>query len=278
MIELKRKLPIYPDDDFEDDRLPKKTFSHSQYSSFKKCGRAYEFSYCEGLKIRPRGAMYKGSTIHSGAEFSLTEVIDKKKTPSLDEATSFVADTFEAKKETVEFWDEGETEGAAKDITLKLYRTYHEQGLPKMRPEQVEEPFAIRFGGTPVIGYIDLVDRVKIFDDAGDPGQRVLADLKYSGASWSQDEADREPQFTLYAHATGISKIRVDNLVPLKKGPEFKQKDSIRTTEQVLTLEEDYVSVVDMIMRGVFPMAPIDSWQCTQKWCGFWDRCRGRKR
>lgn len=277
MKELKRKLPVIPAG-FEDPKLPQTTFSHSQYSLFKKCGKAYAFRYCEGMKLQPRGAMFKGSMVHKGAEFSLTSVLETKAAPSLEEARAFVADNFEAEKATVASWDDDENDGVAKDITLRAYGAYHQHGLPKMHPTQVEEGFAIHFGGVPTIGYVDLIDRVKEFDDAGDPGRLVLSDLKYSSASWSQDEADREPQFTLYAKATGVLDIRVDNVVSLKKGPEFKQRSSTRTPTQIAVLEEDYADTADLIRKGVFPMAPIDSWQCTEKWCGYWTMCRGRKR
>lgn len=277
MKKLARKLPVLPEG-FGDPRLPQKTFSHSQYSSFKKCGRAYAYSYVEGIKIPPTGALFKGSVIHKGAESALTSVMEDKKLPSLDEAQSFVAGVFEDEQETVEKWEADEPVGIAKDLTIRAYSTYHAQALPKIHPLQVEDGFAIKFGGAPVIGYIDLVDQVREFNDAGDAGRKVLADLKTGAATWSQDDADREPQFTLYAHATGISNVRVDNIVFLKKGPEFRQRDTVRTKEQVAVLEEDYADVVNMIHKGIFPMAPIDSWQCTEKWCGYWSRCRGRKR
>lgn len=273
----KRRLPVLPPD-FEDPKLPRKVFSPSQYGLYKKCGRAYEFRYPQGIDARPRGAMFKGTTIHKGAEFALQHVIDTKTLPPLEAARAVVADSFEAGKETVERWDEGETVGSAKDTTIRGYTAYHLQALAKMHPEKVEEPFAVKIGTVPVIGYIDLIDRQKEFEDAGDPGRRLVADLKYSSAAWSQADVDSDPQFTVYSIATNLDEVRVDNLVEYKAGPALKQRWARRDAVAKEVLIEDYEQVADFIKRGIFPMAPVDSWQCTEKWCGYWSRCRGRKR
>lgn len=271
----RRHLPVVPDD-FKSPDLPTGLFSSSQYNLYKKCGRAYYFKYVMGYKSPQKALPYKGIMVHKGAEFSLGKKIAKQPA-TLEEAKATVSDAFDAGKDEIESWDDDKTAGSAKDSVLELYTTYHKQALPLMNPREVEKPFAIKHGGTlPVIGFIDLIDTVKLFDDDMDPGVPIVADLKYSGTSWSQADADKDPQFTLYAIAERVDKIRVDNVVPLKKGPVVKQIASTRTVRDKEVLIEDYLETADMIKKGVFPMAPIDHWGCGPKWCDHWHRCRGR--
>lgn len=271
----RRHLPVIPDG-FKDPTLPTGLFSHSQYSAYKKCPRAYAYKYVQGFRSYMKATPYKGIVVHKGAEFSLGKKLIKE-TAALADAKDVVSDAFEHGKEEIETWEEGETEGQAKDKAIDLYTSYHNQGLPLMNPRAVEKAFAIKVGDVPVIGYIDLIDTYKMFDDDGDPGVPIVADLKYSGTSWSQADADKDPQFTLYAMAERVDKIRVDNIVDLKKGPVVKQIASVRTKQDKDVLTEDYVETADLIRRGIFPMAPIDHWGCSEKWCDHWHRCRGRK-
>lgn len=276
MTKSKRHLPVVPDD-FKSPHLPTGLFSHSQYSLYKKCGKAYYFKYVMGFKAPMKAAPYKGIVIHDGAEFSLGKKKEKIAV-SLEEAKAVVSDSFDRGKDDIEDWgEEDKTAGGAKDVTLLGYEAYHKSALPLMNPRAVEKAFAIRLGGTlPVIGYIDLIDTEKMFDDDMDPGVPVIADLKYSGSSWSQADADKEPQFTLYSIAERIDKIRVDNVVPLKKGAVVKQLASSRTTNDKNILIEDYLETAELIRQGVFPKAPIDHWGCGPKWCDHWHRCRGK--
>lgn len=271
----KRRLPVVPDD-FKDQRLPTGLFSHSQYSLYKKCGRAYYFRYVEGFRGFQKATPYKGVMIHKGAEYSLEKKKDKLPTV-LEEAKAVISDAFDRDKKEIEVWEDDGNEGRAKDSVMEAYSGYHRQALPLMNPQSVEKEFAILVGDVPTIGYIDLIDKEKLFDDDFDPGVTVVADLKYSGASWSQADADKDPQFTLYAIVEGVDKIRVDNLVQLKKGPTLKQLASTRTAQDKNVLVEDYVDTANMIRKGIFPMASIDSWGCNEKWCDHWYRCRGKK-
>jgi hypothetical protein len=276
--------------DFTDPRLPKGRFSHSQYSKYKNCARAYEFRYVQGLRGAAHGMMFKGLRIHQGAEFALNAKIrdrafvltdpadiQRHAVSALREAEALVADAFDEKKDEVTDWGEDATAGRAKDSTLQAYQAFHLGAVPKADPIAVEKAFATWVGNVPMIGYIDLIDRVKMFDDKDDPGVEVVADLKYSGASWSQADIDKDPQFTLYALVEKNAAVRVDNLVSLKKGPVFKQLTSVRTDHDKRILTEDIEETVDLIGRGIFPKTSIDSWACSERWCDYWGQCRGKK-
>jgi hypothetical protein len=277
----KRSLPVIPPE-FSDPGIPSGIFSPSQYSLYKKCGRAYEFRYLMGIKTPPAAVMVKGTAVHAGAELSHKSVMETGKAPLLDAVRQHVADSFQEEISSDEGklvdWED-QKPGQVKDEAIGLYTTYHRQALPKVHPMEVESHVIGRIGAVPVHGYIDLVDHTRQPSAGGveDPGVIVIADMKTTSTTWSEDDIKKDPQFTAYAALKGIPTVRVDNLVQLKKGPQLTQRTAIRTKQEIGILVEDYEQVVDHIKRGIFPMAPIDSWMCSARWCGYWSRCRGRK-
>lgn len=264
----KRHLPVLPPD-FVDPKLPRGTFSASQYNTYKKCPKAYEFSYVEGIKIPPSGILLSGTSVHHGVEQAHVHVIEKGTAPVLDDVKSSISDYFEAEKETVGEWEEGYDAGSTKDKVLRGYEVYHRQALPKVKPVAAEQAFVKRIGTVPMVGFIDLIDAPK-------PGEMVVADLKTGKASWSQADLDKDVQFSIYSIVTGIRDVRLDNLVFKKAGPDFSQKYSTQTDQGLRNVVEDVEETADLIKRGVFPKTSIDHWSCNPKWCGYWSQCRGR--
>ena len=265
----KRHLPVLPNG-FADPKLPRGTYSASQYGLYKNCAKAYEFSYVEGIKNPPSGVMLTGTSVHAGAEASHLRIIETQKMPSLEEAKAIVGDYFDAEKDTVEKWDEGLDAGTTKDRALGAYAAYHNNGLKAVKPIAAEQLFMKKIGTVPTIGYIDLID-------APNPGQLVVADMKTGKAAWSQTDLEKDPQFTLYSLATGILDVRLDNLVFLKAGPKFSQKTAKRDAQAQAVLVEDYEETTDLIKRGIFPKTSIDSWMCGPQYCGYHSMCRGRQ-
>ncbi len=263
-----------------DPKLPKGTFSYSQYGLYQRCPKAYEFAYIKNLKLPPAGPQYKGIVIHRGVEEAHRAVILNGAVPKLAQSQAVVADAFEEGKEEVASWDDDINEGRAKDAAIRGYTAYHLSALPKVNPVAAEQPFVFYLDSMPVTGYIDLIDRkVERIEgtDVDDPGTLIVADLKVSKASWSQADLDKDPQFTLYSRVTGITTVRVDNLVQLKNGPEFKQKTAKRDGRTHLILLEHMAETAALIKAGVFPKTSIDHWSCSENFCGYWKLCRGRK-
>ncbi len=274
----KREKPVFPED-FVDPGLPTGVFSSSQYSLAKNCGEAYRRRYVDKVPRRSGASAVQGTAVHAGAEFSHSALLLGKKIPPLEEGLAAVEQSFREGAEEDVDWGET-TKTTALDTSRKLYAHYHVKALPQVRPLAVEQHFFLKVGTVPVQGYIDLIDDVGGVDFEGvtSAGQPTVVDLKTSKASWSQAEADSDPQFTLYSLATKISCVRVDNLVNLKSGPALTQRPSTRSKHQLQVLTEDYEETVDLIKRGIFPKAPLDSWLCNPKWCEHWGSCRGAKR
>lgn len=268
----KRHLPIVPPDMFDKD-LPGGAFSHSQYETYKACGRAYEFKYVKGHRLPPGHRQVRGSAIHAGVESSLRFVKQQRQLPALEAQLAVVSDTFDRAQVAIEDWEDTDA-GSVKAVALGLYRVYHLQALPKLNPVEIEQPFVVKVGTVTVRGAIDLLDLEK--DSEADPGRIVVADLKTSAAKWSAGEVENDAQLSLYTAVLRQSRGRIDNLVSTKT-PAYHRLPTTRGPRDHRNLIEDYEQTVDLIKRGTFPMAPLDSWKCTPKWCSHWRLCRGRE-
>lgn len=268
----KRHLPVIPPE-LVDPVLPGGAFSHSQYETYKGCGRAYEYKYVKGQRAAPGPQMARGVAIHSAVEHALRHKKDHSTVPTLDAQLAVVSDAFDKVQEAVENWGEEEP-GKIKDAALRLYRVYHTEGLPKVTPIEIEEPFIVKVGTVTVRGVIDLLDLEK--EQPADPGRLVVADLKTSAAKWSEGDVKNDTQLTLYTAVKRVVYARIDNLVSTKM-PALHRLSTTRGPRDHRNLIEDYEQTVDTIKKGVFLMAPMDSWKCTPKWCNFYAQCRGRE-
>lgn len=262
-----------------DKEMPRGTFSHSQYGLYQNCPKAYYFRYVMGFSTPPAAAAHKGKSVHSGVEAAHLHKMRTKDLPNLEEMKAVVADAFDDEEKNEIDWGET-TEGAIKDSAIKTYAVYHNQALPRVNPEAAEKGFVFYLDYTPVVGYIDLIDRVteeNVNSEVEDPGKLVVADLKVTGKTWSQSKIDTSTQFTLYSRVMGIPDVRVDNIVALKSGPTLKQLTSKRDGRTHLQLLEHMSETIGLIKKGVFPMTSFDNWMCGAQWCGYWNICRGKK-
>ncbi len=269
-------------DDFRVDWLPKGTFSHSQYNTFKKCGQAYYYKYIEGVPSPGSSRLARGKAVHRMVETALRQKMAGR-VATLAEVRSLANDVVKEETQDV-VYEEGESEETVRNGVVDAYTEYHVKALAKVNPVAVEEPFAVRIAGVPMIGYIDLIDEVPAVSVAGlspedvaaAPKAKVVVDLKATSKSWSQDQVDANPQLTLYAHVVGTTEVRIDNLVQLKTGVAYRPMTSRRDQSDVDNYVEDLDETVRMIRAGIFPKTALDGWACGS--CEYWNICRGRNK
>lgn len=271
----------YPPDFFDDD-IPRGVISPSQFNMFRRCPKQYYFRYVLDLIKPPAVAMIKGTAIHKGAEVVHRNTIETGEPLGIEEATQAVVDTFEKSKEDVEDW-EGSDASKIKQSAISNFRTYYKQAVPLIRPAAAEKAFALKLGGIPVRGVIDLVDQVpgdyQLEDDPDKPPPliEVVSDLKTTTRLWPQQKIDMEPQLTFYALAENTDRVRVDFLLDQKSGSRYEAKRSLRSVNEKRVLIEDLIEVVDLIKKGVFLRCDPTSWVCTPNFCGYYEKCRGPK-
>lgn len=269
--------------------LPLPYLSVSQVEQYLKCPKQFEFRYIKGQKRPPGIAMVQGTVVHKAVEEGYRHVIASAELPELD----FVLDTYSGAldaglKEDV-VWDDGEDAdaaakdpGALKDQGVALLKNWHREKLPEVKPTAVEKSFVTSFGGIPIVGRVDLIDRVeKPLDESGAAAQTdmhplldTVVDNKVVGKTYQKSKVDSALQMSLYAHATGIPRARYDLFVKTKT-PKITTMLTSRNQQQINWAIEIFVQVARAISAGVFPPCVPDSFLCNPKWCGYWANCRG---
>jgi hypothetical protein len=106
-----------------------------------------------------------------------------------------------------------------------------------------------------------------------------LHDLKTSGKKWTQGNADRSDQLTLYPvmveHATGQrpEQLFIQHFYR-KAEPEHFQIHTEREPADFGLLRHKASMMLQGIKAGLFPPGDMDGWHCSERWCGYWATCR----
>lgn len=263
---------------FMDPDLPSGVMSPSQFDTYRKCPKRYEYRHIYKVISPPGIAMIKGTAVHKGAEVTHRKTIETGTPMGLVEAMQAVSDSFDAKRTEIEDWED-ENPDVFKDRTLSAFRTYYNEAVPNIRPVKAEHTFAMKFGTVPVRGIIDLVDSVEedAIVDGVKPMVEVVSDLKITGARWPEQRVRQSTQLTFYAFVESTFRVRFDFILDQKSGIKYDKSRSMRTAHDFKLLIEDLESAVDGIKRGYFPRSDGTNWWCTPKFCGYYERCRGPK-
>lgn len=257
-----------------DESLPKGRLSYSAVSLYLSCPYAYYLDYVEGAPSLTTAPLLEGSAGHAVLEQNNR---NKQKTGD---------DLPEERLE--ELWHDewsqaSKTEGAVFDEEqpdeirrrgARLVRHYRKYMAPKLRPVAqggIEERFAFKTpGGTPVVGFIDLV--------AKEESATRVVDYKIAARAKSPNDAKLSAQLALYAYDKRTPAVAFVSLV---KGatPEVKKAEAQLSEHDVQRALNVVDSVAAAIRRGAFPYADPSSWKCGVKYCGVWHACpQGGKR
>ena len=287
-------------------KLPKKALSATQIEMYLRCPRQYYFRYIKG-EIRPPGvALTLGKSTHEALETTHNAIVDTGVPASEPMVTAAFSDAFDHAVPDVpkEEWEKDDsTPGEVKDAGLALVRLYNAKFAPLVKPQVtqtqkgeqirgIEKEFGILIAGVPVIGFIDLIDtndptivaspsEVVIMRQKGatipEAMRTVIVDFKTKAKSFAQGDVDGSLQLTLYSYAEKIPAVRFDQLLR-QKTPTIKRISALRKDTDYRWLEEIVRGVAEAISMGAFPPCDPSAWVCSEKWCGFWRLCRGRKR
>lgn len=242
--------------------------SISQMTMLARCGEQYRYRYVERLKAPPGVALVIGKGTHAAIEDDLRE---KMALGSLlpDEQ---IADT--AADATRKAWDdeppithEGDPDkGEAMDTAVALATAHHKQLAPIIEPVALERGFLIDLDGFPfdLMGFVDIEEPTRI------------RDTKTAAKSPSGSEADKSDQLTLYhleAATRGEQKTVALDFLVKNKVAKVVTLESRRGPEDHARLLRRVEVAAKVIESGAFAPTNPDNWWCSQKWCGYWDRC-----
>lgn len=281
-------LPAVPDVALAE-KLPRGYLSVSQASQYLKCGEAYYRRYVLDAAIPSTSFQVQGRGVHKAAEKLHLSMIDSN-IISEEEMVQVYSDLHDveiqdATIDTTEDDEIADTTEALKDVGIKLTKLYYKvamglehnkttgEAYPMVKPTAAERIIRANIVSSeglviPFLGVIDLEEADSI------------ADLKTKKRAAPQGEVDNSLQLSLYAHVTGKPFVRHDQLVkPTKKFPSrFIRMESVRTRNEVLHAIDVVSEIAVDIAAGRFRKTNPENWWCTQKWCPYWDDCRGRKR
>ncbi len=252
--------------------------SHTQISMFRRCARQYYFRYIKGLIIPTAHMLTLGSSYHRAlAENFKQKIISKADLPVDDIMQAFSDDwNKRIKNDDIDWGDQ--KPGMIKDTGISLVKKYQEDIAPGIQPIKVEHKIELLLPeetevDIPIIGYVDLTDE-------GLNNQLPLGEIEHKTSSkhWNQSDADIDlqpfPYILWFQQEYGKPPWFRYHIAVKTKQPSIQILSTSRSQKEIewylIVVREVYKS----IKAGIFPPTG-DGWGCSEKWCGYWDYCRG---
>ncbi|MCK5617330.1 PD-(D/E)XK nuclease family protein [Candidatus Pacearchaeota archaeon] len=257
----------------------KRYITSSQIGTFCECGVAYRKSYIERLKTGSGSGAVFGTAGHFAEnEINLRQKIKSKVDVPVDVVQDAFRDRLQGMKGDIE-WNKAER----KEGVRKLWREMKETGIvamerlhldlaPKIQPISIEAKIVIPLKNFPIdiMGTWDVECR------------RDLWDFKFKKKTPTQNDADKNLGFTLYAMAKTVKdgkpprSIKMAGIVRLKRGPKTFEITTKRTEDDFRRVLLTVNKIEKSIQAGIFlPASPL-SWKCAPAWCGHYETCAER--
>ncbi len=247
----------------------KHRYSASQIGMFNRCGKQWEFRYLKNLKIPPGAALTIGKAVDDSVTANLQIKIETGEPASLAEALNVSSEAFDKYALETEFGDDDP--GFCKDQTIQLSELHYNEVAPDIQPESVQEEFNIETSEWDIKGFMDVVEV-----------DGKVRDTKTSGKKKNQNELFKNIQGLTYdwayqqTHGKKAKSFGLDVLVKNKK-PVVQRIETQYEPADWNWLFENIERMDKAIKAGVALPAPEGSWWCNEKWCGYWEICKGKK-
>ena len=253
----------------------KKHLSASSLGTFSRCGEAWRRRYIERDVVAPTGALIRGKAFHHGAAENMRQKIDSGKDMTVADIQDVSTDN--AKNEFQDSEIDAKEQEQIIDVVATMAQGHVDLQAPSIMPEEVEKEFRIELPdiSRDFLGYIDVVG--KTVDD----GELKVVDWKTSKKSPNATDVFDSIQLTAYASHVMTERnlssigVRLDHLIltPKAKAPKRKVLESVRDGVDVAALGQRVTVIAKSIDAGIFPPAAVGSWNCSEKWCGYWKTC-----
>lgn len=244
-------------------------YHQSSIGMFLKCPRQYMYRYLMNLVLPPKSALTLGRAVDSAVTHNFTQKIETEKDLKVTDVLDVYSSTFDKEAKDTEW--EGEDPGEQKDLGYKMLNVYHEVAAPKIQPATVQDAFRIEFEEFAFGGTLDLTDK-----------QNFVRDTKTSKTNYDENAVSDSIQATMYdfAFETKYGKkprgFKFD-VITKHKIPRYQEVSGQVSNGQRDRLFESVNIMHAEIKDGRFQYAPEGAWWCSKSWCGYWDRCKGKK-
>lgn len=252
--------------------LPVKHLSVSSLKLFIECPEKWRRRYIEGEYEPPNGKMILGSAAGAAEAQHYGTVIETGEGFTSEQVLDEFSSEWDDRVEREEVDWQGESPGALKDSGAAALDQYHTRIVPRIVPVSVEREFSVSWEGLDwdLRGFMDLEE-----DDGG------VSDLKMRGQKLKPEMAHSDLQASTYLYARQAEG---------NPSPEFRFHTMVRTRQPYaevvpttrsglqLTFFADRVFKIasEMLWRAeneVWAGAVPGSWQCSPKFCGYWNSC-----
>jgi len=255
--------------------IKKPHLSATQMDTYCRCPEAYRRSYIEKEKIPPMVAALRGRGMHHGAKVNFRQkMASGVDLPAADIIDAGIAQ-FETECKGGLMLDYEEAKRGAPAVvsdavaSLRTILGFHAaQQAPHYQPIMVEHFVQLELSGPrDLVGVIDVATK------------SVVADFKNAKRSKSQGEVESSIQLTTYAAMykaeTGQlpQAVALDTIVTLKTETKRQVLISSRDEADLLALRNRINAINHAIDAGSFPPAAPGSWNCSDRWCGYYRTC-----
>ncbi len=255
-------------------------------SAMARCGEQFRRRYVENERRAPGIAAMIGRGTHAAIEADLISKRDTGELLPAEAIADLAATEFQKSidKDGVhyhgdEIGNETKVNAKSKDQSIALAQLHHQEAAPAIEPKLVEYWWTLELPDEPVdlSGVYDVVEHRKPIDGTGRT-IKVLRDAKTAGKSYAKTAADHSEQLTLYALAEQVLTGKAPDAVVLdvlvkNKVPKYQVLESARSPEQLNAQAKRVQRFVEAMKAGVFVPADPESWQCSEKWCGYFPSC-----
>ena len=244
-------------------------YSASQLGTWTRCQMQWYYRYVEGIKSPPGVAALLGK----GVDASVTANLQAKMagsplsfTEAQDVARDGVASAWSEEPPRVSDDDKIQDVGTCQDKAIVLAGIHHARVAPIIEPVALQQEAFLEPDGYDFTmkGYLDVVEAEKI------------RDTKTTGKKPDPEAADRgsyADQLTLYGMMVPDKSLHLDYLVNVQKPYQVLIEATERTELDQAKLLDKYQRMHMAVEAGIFQPTAADNWTCSQKWCGYWDRC-----
>ena len=262
----------------EDDTVNLTAIDFSSIDQYLRCPKQYEFRHLQGRKEPPGVALAEGISHHFAVEKDNKRKMKKGRNYSAKKLVDLFVDRWERiipdfqeqcdGLRTKMDWngeDENKIVNRAKTF-LGDYSTHHS---PRITPTSVEETISKD---------VDIAGvKFKLFGQLDLTTAKSVLDYKVTGKAKSERDARESLQLSLYSWMKNKKSVGFINFVK-KTSPEIRRIEAIRQEKDWLWALRVAASVVKAIRQGVFPLTAPEpmNWWCSERFCGYWLRCRGK--
>ena len=250
-------------------RLPKGHLSVSQIELYLRCPEQYRRRYVAGEPDQYTAAQAEGSILAAVLEQLAVHRFTKGDPPSLEQARKWYVKHHKAECKEVRQWGEQTPLAMATRGELFLRNLYASGDVNSFNPIAVNgEPAAelevkLPIAGVPMLGYVDLATRNRVWDTKVQSGKYFL-------------KPDTSLQLSYYCVALGQPEsgyIFFDKKSGKIEWIEARTRDLPKTK---LWLEITVSRVAMAISQGHFPVCnQSNNNLCSQEFCAYWHDCAG---